>query len=92
MGASHKTIICTICDKPMRSNNLKQHKQIRKDLLSLPDDEIKNELKSRQEIKKKKEEKIQKVVEIAKENNLAIPKEIKRESTEDNYYKIINST
>ena len=84
MGRSRKTNSCTICDKPMRSDNLKRHKQIHKDLLSLPDDEIKNELKSRQKIKKKKEEKIQKVVEIAKENNLAIPKEIKRESTNDN--------
>ena len=76
---------CNVCGKAMRSDHLKRHKKIHKDLLSLPDNEIKDELKSRQEIKKKQEEKIQKVVEIARENDLAIPDEIvseKRESVE----------
>ena len=76
---------CNVCGKAMRSDHLKRHKKIHKNLLSLPDNEIKDELKSRQEIKKKQEEKIQKVVEIARENDLAIPDEIvskKRESAE----------
>ena len=47
-----------------------------KDLLSLPDNEIKDELQSREEFKKKREEKIQRIEEIAKENNLTIPDEI----------------
>ena len=38
MGGSHKRIVC---DNPMRSDNLKQHKETHKDLLSLPNDEIK---------------------------------------------------
>ena len=67
---------CDVCNKLMRSDNLKRHKQTHKDLLSLPDNEIKNELKARQEIKKKQEEKIRKIQEIARENNLAIPEEI----------------
>ena len=82
----HKTVVCDICDKSMRSNNLRRHKQTHKDLLSLPDDEIKNELVTRQEIKKKQEEKIQRIEEIAKENDLAIPEEIvsrKRESVDE---------
>ena len=86
MQDRHKQVECDVCGKPMRYDTLKRHKKTHKDLLSLPDNEIKDELKSRQEIKKKQEEKIQKVVEIARENNLAIPEEIvnkKRESAEE---------
>ena len=85
MHDRHKKVECDVCSKLMRSDNLKRHKQTHRDLLSLPDDEIKNELETRQEIKKKREEKIQKIEEIAKENNLAIPDEItsrKRESVD----------
>ena len=67
---------CDVCNKPMRSDTLKRHKKIHKDLLSHPDNGIKDELKSRQEFKKKQEEKIQKVVEIARDNDLPIPEEI----------------
>ena len=76
MQDRHRQVECDVYGKPMRSNNLKRHKKTHKDLLSLPDNEIKDELKSRQEIKKKHEEKIQKVVEIARENDLPIPEEI----------------
>ena len=69
MEDRHKTVVCNICDKPMRSNHLKRHKQTHKDLLSLPDNEIKDELKNRQEIKKKQEEKIQRIGEIAEQIN-----------------------
>ena len=65
----NRKVECDVCSKPMRSDNLKRHKETHKDLLSLPGNEIKDELKSRQEIKKKNEEKIQKVVEIAREND-----------------------
>ena len=74
----------------MRSNNLKRHKKTHKDLLSLPDNEIKDELKSRQEFKKqeqeekkKQEEKIQKIVEIVRENNLAISEEIVNKKSDE---------
>ena len=86
MQDRHRQVECDVYGKPMRSNNLKRHKKTHKDLLSLPDNEIKDELKSRQEIKKRHEEKIQKVVEIARENDLPIPEEIinrKRESGEE---------
>ena len=81
----HKKVECDVCNKLMRSDHLKRHKQTHRDLLSLPVNEIKNELETRQEIKKKQEERIQKIEEIAKENNLAIPDEItsrKRESVD----------
>ena len=76
MQNRNKKVECDVCSKIMRSDHLKRHKQIHRDLLSLPDNEIKNELETRQEIKKKREEKIQKIEEIAKENDLAIPEEI----------------
>ena len=49
----NKKAECDVCNKLMRSDHLKRHKQTHQDLLSLPDNEIKNELKARQEIKKK---------------------------------------
>ena len=84
MQDRHRQIECDVCYRPMRSNNLHRHKKTHKDLLSLPDNEIKDELQSREEFKKKREEKIQKIEEIAKENNLTIPDEIieKRKSNE----------
>ena len=72
----HKKVECDVCNKLTRSDHLKRHKQTHRDLLALSDNEIKNELKARQEIKKKQEEKIRKIQEIARENNLAIPEEI----------------
>ena len=81
----HRKAECNVCGKSMRSDHLKRHKQIHKDLLSLSDDEIRKELKSRQDIKKNQEEKIQKIEEIARENDLAIPEEIvskKREAVD----------
>ena len=74
----HRKAECNVCGKLMRSDHLKRHKQTHKDLLSLTDDEIKNELQPRQEIKEKREEKIQKIKEIARENNLSIPEEVKK--------------
>ena len=53
------------CYKPMRSDHLSQHKHTHKDLPS-PDNEIKDKLKTRQEIKKKQEEKIWKIEEIGR--------------------------
>ena len=86
MQNRNKKAECDECGKRMRSDNLMRHKQTHRDLLSLPVNEIKNELETRQEIKKKREEKIQKIEEIAKKNNLAIPDEItsrKRESVDE---------
>ena len=82
----HKKVECDVCNKLMRSDHLKRHKQTHRDLLSLPVNEIKNELETRQEIKKKQEERIQKIEEIAKGHDLAIPEDIfnkKRESANE---------
>ena len=79
----HKTVVCNICEKPMRSDHIKRHKKSHKDLLSPSDNEIKDKLQCREEFKKKREEKIQRIEEIAKENNLAIPDEIAEKGKSD---------
>ena len=45
---------CDVCGKPMRSDNLKRHKLTHKDLLSLPDNEIKDEFDKKSRKSKKK--------------------------------------
>ena len=54
----HRKAECNVRGKLMRSDHLKRHKQTHKDLLSLTDDEIKNELQARQEIKEKRDRQI----------------------------------
>ena len=63
MQNRNKKAECDVCNKLMRSDHLKRHKQTHQDLLSLPDNE--NELKTRQEIKSK-EKKLQKYCYSAK--------------------------
>ena len=64
----NKEVVCNICGKSMRSDHLKRHRLIHKDLLSLPDHEIKEELRIRHAVKKEKERKQQQIEEIAREN------------------------
>ena len=73
MQDRHKTVVCDVCNKSMRSNNLQRHKQVHKDILSLSDDEIKEELRARHEIKKKQEVKIRRIEEIARESDYHSP-------------------
>ena len=44
----------------------------------LPEDQIRVELEARQAIKEKQEAKVKKIKEIAQENNLSIPEEIRK--------------
>ena len=46
----HRKIECTVCFKKMRSDKLKRHRRIHKDLLSLPDEQVKEELRKRHAI------------------------------------------
>ena len=43
----NKKVICLVCAKSMDSDKLKRHNKIHKDLLSLPEDEVKEELRLR---------------------------------------------
>ena len=47
MPNSHKKLKCEVCEKYMRSNNLERHMKIHKDSLTLPSDEMEEELKAR---------------------------------------------
>ena len=86
MPGQHRQRQCTICKKWMRSDNLKGHMNVHKDLLDLPDDQLEEELRARHDIQQEREAKIRKIEKIANENELAIPEEIvsrKRQSAEE---------
>jgi Rps23 Pro-64 3,4-dihydroxylase Tpa1-like proline 4-hydroxylase len=84
MENRNKTVECDKCLKKMRSDDLHCHKLAHKDLLSLPDDQIRVELEARQAMKERQEAKVKRIKEIARENNLSIPEEmIKRVNIEN---------
>ena len=56
-----KTVRCTICRKDMRSNHLKRHMQTHKDLLSMSEDEVRDELRARHANEKLREQHHQKI-------------------------------
>ena len=72
----HQKVICLICNKPTRSDNLKRHSLIHKDLMSLPEEEVKEELRARHAAQQEREAKRQRIEEIVEEEGLTIPKEI----------------
>ena len=83
----NRQVECDVCNKWMRSDHLKRHHQSHIE-----------ELTHLQEFKKKQEEKIRKIQEIVRENNLAIPKKLTSKEREyvdqfaQNVYKIANFT
>ena len=76
MPDQHKRVQCTICKKMMRSDNLKGHMKIHKDLLSLPDEEVKEELRARHAAQQEREAKQRRIRDIAREERLSIPQEV----------------
>ena len=67
----------------MDSDKLKRHSLIHKDLLSLPEEEVKEELRARHATQLEREAKRQRIEEIAAEEGLSIPKEISDTQTLD---------
>ena len=64
----------------MRSDTLQRHMKTHKDLTSLPDEELKEELRLRHDAQKAREEiqqKRRKVVDIAKDIGVSVPEEVK---------------
>ena len=76
MSNRNSSAQCTVCKKWMRSDKVKRHVKTHKDLLSLPAEEIKEELRSRHAIEKEREVKQQQITTIALEEGLPIPQEI----------------
>ena len=66
----HKIVSCTICGKRMRSDTLKRHIRIHKDILSMTDEEVRVELRERHAENLRREERRKKVLEIALEENI----------------------
>ena len=57
MPNSHKKLKCEVCEKYTRSDTLGRHMKIHKDLLTLPSDEMEEELKARHARKLERQEK-----------------------------------
>ena len=76
MPEQHKSVQCSICKKWMRSDVLQRHTKTHTDLLSLPAEEVKEELRSRHAVQLEREAKEQQIKEIADEEGLPIPQEI----------------
>ncbi len=76
MPHQYKKLMCEVCEKWMRSDKLGRHANIHKDLQSLPEEEIKTELKRRHDEKVERKEKRQKVIGIAEKLKVSIPEEL----------------
>ena len=73
----NRKVVCLVCERSMDSDKLKRHTRIHKDLLSLSEDEVKKELRERHDIIMERDAKRRRVEEIAVEEGLSIPQEIK---------------
>ena len=60
MTNRHKSVSCGVCKKWVRSDTLKRHMKTHKDLLSLSEEELEEELRSRHERQISEEEQEQK--------------------------------
>ena len=77
MSNRNKRSKCIVCEKWLRADTLQRHSKTHKDLLSLPDEEMKEELRSRHDVQVAQEVKRQKVVETAQSLGLSVPEEYK---------------
>ena len=77
----HRIVSCLVCGKSMRSDTLKRHRKIHKDLLALPDDEVQKELRARREMDVECETKRQKIVQMAQQEGFTVPEELTMQSS-----------
>ena len=73
----NRKVVCLVCERSMDSDKLKRHTRIHKDLLSLSEDEVKKELRERHDILMERDAKRRRVEEIAVQEGLSIPQEVK---------------
>ena len=76
----HNKVRCLVCGRCMRSNNLKRHMKIHKELLSMPENEAREEIRVRHAAEIEREAKRQKFIELALQEGVSIPKEIMQAS------------
>ena len=68
----NKHIHCSVCGKSMRSDNAKRHAKTHKDILTLPEEEARKELRIRRDVQLQREGKRQKLEEIAQQEGIPI--------------------
>ena len=66
----HRQVECKICLRKMQSNNLKRHMLKHRELHTLDEDEIREEIKRRKKLRATREEREQLVRQIAEEEGL----------------------
>ena len=54
----HKKVRCLVCSRIMRSDILKRHASTHKDILSMSEDEAREELKARHEVNLEREKNV----------------------------------
>ena len=68
----HKKMQCKVCGRCIRSDNMKRHSRTHQDILTMAEDEAREELRRRNESFLEREEKIQKLEEIAHQEEIDI--------------------
>ena len=68
----HKQVECKVCLRNMRSNTLKRHMLKHRELYTLDEDEIHDEIKRRKKLRETREEREQLVRKIAEEEGLPL--------------------
>ena len=68
----HKFVHCKICSKGMRSDNMRRHELTHRDILTMTDDEVREELRARDVTRVYREEKHQRIEQIAQQENIPI--------------------
>ena len=68
----NKRVRCKLCNRSIRSDNANRHARTHKDILTMSDQDVREELRSRQLVKMRREEQQQRVMEIAQQENISI--------------------
>ena len=68
----NKKVQCMICSRCIRSDHLKRHAHTHKDLFTMTEDEVREELQKRKSSHLQREANRQKVIEIAQQENIPI--------------------
>ena len=66
----NKKMQCKVCGRSVRSDNMKRHARTHQDILTMSEDEAREELRRRNESFLEREEKIQKLEEIAHQEEI----------------------
>ena len=77
----HKKIQCKVCGRCIRSDHMKRHTRTHQDILTMSEDEAREELRRRNDTFLEREEKIQKLEVIAQQEEIDISNCIETQPT-----------